>query len=275
MALRAPSTSRCDFCQVSFCGIGIPERCYASSLRSQHLNGFSDLGDLIQAADIYECFEGNAVEVEILFDYLTEHRMPPKQIYQEVRVSRVDRPKPPNHLSRSSNTFRTPLSSSHRSSTRSSSLRSTAWPEVSIPTRPRLDRRFAGGVPPRFSCGVSVIGGSRRGGRVAFQLQSSINRTVVMGSLVEIRRIQVRRLLSLCDLMLTQTRRRSRARVYAPRLSPLDDVMLKNRILFLVNHMIDAVTDKTAEPIAGPSHTSAGTSGAALNHHEPQGIAAN
>ncbi|KAF9651611.1 hypothetical protein BDM02DRAFT_3110352 [Thelephora ganbajun] len=84
VALRAPSTSRCDFCQVSFCGIGIPERCYASSLRSQHLNGFSDLGDLIQAADTYECFEGNAVEVDILFDYLTEHRVTPKQIYQEI-----------------------------------------------------------------------------------------------------------------------------------------------------------------------------------------------
>ena len=91
VALRAPSTSRCDFCQVSFCGIGIPERCYASSLRSQHLNGFADLGDLIQAADIYECFEGNTVEVDILFDYLTEHRMSPKQIYQEVRVFRVVR----------------------------------------------------------------------------------------------------------------------------------------------------------------------------------------
>lgn len=88
MALLAPSTSRCDFCQVSFCGIGIPERCCASSLRSQNLNGFSDLGDLIQAPDIYECFDGNAIEVEILFDYLTEHRVAPKQIYQEVCISR-------------------------------------------------------------------------------------------------------------------------------------------------------------------------------------------
>lgn len=87
VALRAPSTSRCDFCQVSFCGIGIPERCSATSLQSQHLNGFSDLGDLIQAADIYECFEGNTVEVEILFDYLTENNITPKEIYQEVPTS--------------------------------------------------------------------------------------------------------------------------------------------------------------------------------------------
>lgn len=84
LALRAPSTSRCDFCQVSFCGIGIPERCCATSLRSQHLNGFSDLGDLIQTADIYECFEGNAVEVDVLFDYLTGHPMTPRQVYQEI-----------------------------------------------------------------------------------------------------------------------------------------------------------------------------------------------
>jgi len=39
--------------------------------------------------------------------------------------------------------------------------------------------------------------------------------------------------------------------------------------------MIDAATEKIAEPIAGPSHTSASTSGAMLNHHEPQEIAAN
>jgi E3 ubiquitin-protein ligase CHFR len=51
------------------------------------LNGFSDLGDLIQAADIYECFEGNTVEVEILFDYLTENNITPKEIYQEVPTS--------------------------------------------------------------------------------------------------------------------------------------------------------------------------------------------
>jgi len=41
------------------------------------------------------------------------------------------------------------------------------------------------------------------------------------------------------------------------------------------NHMIDAAAEKTAEPIASPSHTLASTSGTALNHHEPQGIVAN
>jgi len=192
VALRAPSTSRCDFCQVSFCGIGIPERCYASSLRSQHLNGFSDLGDLIQAGDIYECFEGNAVEVDILFDYLTERRVTPKQIYQEVRVSRALRSQTLNRLPRSSSIFKTPLSNSHRCSTRSSSQRSMGLQGVSIPTLLHLVRRSAGGAPQRFSCGVSVIGGSGRGRRVAFLPQSLISRTALVGNLAETRKTQVR-----------------------------------------------------------------------------------
>ena len=194
VALRAPSTSRCDFCQVSFCGIGIPERCYASSLRSQHLNGFSDLGDLIQAADIYECFEGNTVEVDILFDYLTEHRMTPKQIYQEVRAPRALRPETPNHLPRSFNTFRTPLSNSHRCSTRSSSRRSMESPEVSIPTQLHLVRISADGAPLRSSCGVSVTGGSERGRRAGFRPYSLTNRIALVENPAETRKIQVRRL---------------------------------------------------------------------------------
>lgn len=197
VALRAPSTSRCDFCQVSFCGIGIPDRCHATSLLSQNLNGFLDLGDLIQAPDIYECFEGNTVEVEILFDYLTEHRMTPKQIYQGVRVSRSFRLWCSDHPPRLSKQSRTPLNNLHHCSTRTSSLRFMGSREVSILTQLPLVRRFAGGVPPRFSCGVSVIGGSGRGGRVAFRLPSSTNPTAPVGSLAGIRRIRVRPLASL------------------------------------------------------------------------------
>lgn len=51
--------------------------------------------------------------------------------------------------------------------------------------------------------------------------------------------------------------------------------MLINPFLFPVNHMIDTLTEKTVESIAGPSHISANTSETVLNHHEPQGIAAN
>ena len=216
VALRAPSTSRCDFCQVSFCGIGIPERCYATSLRSQQLNGFSDLGDLIQAADVYECFEGNTVEVDILFDYLTEHHMTPKQIYQDVRGPCVLRPKPPNPLPRLSNTFKTPPNSSHRCSNRNSLQKSTGLPGVSIPTQLHPVRRSVGGAPPRFFCGVSVIGGSGREGMVACYLQPWTNRTVLVGSLAETRRTQVRYLYSLHDAShLPQPKLRSRTRVYA------------------------------------------------------------
>ena len=197
VALLAPSTSCCDFCQVSFCGIGIPERCYATSLHSQHLNGFSDLGDLIQAADIYECFEGNTVEVEMLFDYLTQHLIAPKHIYQEVPVPPEFYPRPSNRFPRSSIKFRTPPNNSHHCSTKTSSLRFTGSPGVLIPIQPPLVRRYAGGVPPRFFCGVSAIGGSRRGGRAAFQLPSLKSRTAPTGNLVGIRRIRVRLLNSL------------------------------------------------------------------------------
>ena len=177
MALRAPSTSRCDFCQVSFCGIGIPERCCATSLRSQHLNGLSDLGDLIQAPDIYECFEGNTVEVDILFDYLTENPMTPKEIYQEVRVSFPPRFRPLDHSPRLYNTFKALANNSRHCLTRIFLLRSMGSPEGLIPTHPPLVRRSAGGVPLRFSCGASEIGGSGRGRRIAFWLPRSKNRT--------------------------------------------------------------------------------------------------
>lgn len=192
VALQAPPTSRCDFCQASFCGIAVPDRCNATSLRSQHLNGFSDLGDMVLSADIYECFEGNTVEVEIFFDYLTWHGVAPEMIYQEVCAPRVSRRMPSNLFPRLSHTFRTPLNSSHHCSTRTSSQRSTGSPGVLILTQLPLVRRSAGGVLQRSSCGVSVTGGFGRGGRAASRLPSLANLIVPAGNLVEIRRIQVR-----------------------------------------------------------------------------------
>jgi len=44
----------------------------------------SDIGDLIQSAEVYECFDGNAVEVDIMLDYMTAHRLSPRHIYREV-----------------------------------------------------------------------------------------------------------------------------------------------------------------------------------------------
>ena len=53
------------------------------------------------------------------------------------------------------------------------------------------------------------------------------------------------------------------------------EVILNDPFLFPVNHMIGTVTENDPEPIAGPSHTPANTTGTVLDHHEPQGIAAN
>jgi hypothetical protein len=56
LASRAPTTTKCDMCQVSFCGVGVQGRCIASPLQSQHPHGMSDAGDLIQSSEVYECF---------------------------------------------------------------------------------------------------------------------------------------------------------------------------------------------------------------------------
>lgn len=45
----------------------------------------SDIGDMIQCGDIYEVFDGNAVEVDILLDYMTANNISPRHIYREVR----------------------------------------------------------------------------------------------------------------------------------------------------------------------------------------------
>ncbi|KAK2459633.1 hypothetical protein APHAL10511_008278 [Amanita phalloides] len=84
LALRAPTTSKCDLCQVSFCGIGIQGRCVATSLLMQHPHNLSDISDLIQSSEVYDGFDGNTVEVEIMFDYLTAQRLTARHIYREI-----------------------------------------------------------------------------------------------------------------------------------------------------------------------------------------------
>ena len=86
LALGAPNTTRCDFCQVSFCGINVPQRCIAAPLHLQHPHGLSDLSDLIQCGEIYDCFDGNTVEVDIMLDYLNAQSLTPRHIYREVRT---------------------------------------------------------------------------------------------------------------------------------------------------------------------------------------------
>ncbi|THH15848.1 hypothetical protein EW146_g4694 [Bondarzewia mesenterica] len=84
LALQAPTTTKCDMCQVSFCGIGVQGRCIALPLMSQHPHGMSDMGDLIQSAEVYECFDGNTVEVDIMLDYMSTNRITPRFIYREI-----------------------------------------------------------------------------------------------------------------------------------------------------------------------------------------------
>ncbi|EJC98998.1 uncharacterized protein FOMMEDRAFT_95139 [Fomitiporia mediterranea MF3/22] len=84
LALRAPSTTRCDFCQVSFCGISVQGRCVALDIPAQSPHGMADVLDLIQSPEIYDCFEGNTVEVELMLDYMTTQRLTPKQVYRQI-----------------------------------------------------------------------------------------------------------------------------------------------------------------------------------------------
>lgn len=44
----------------------------------------NDISDLIQSSEVYECFENNTVEVEIMLDYLTNGQITPRQIYRDV-----------------------------------------------------------------------------------------------------------------------------------------------------------------------------------------------
>ncbi|KAF9013399.1 hypothetical protein BDQ17DRAFT_600044 [Cyathus striatus] len=84
LALVAPSTSKCDMCQVMFCGIGIQGRCVATALAGAQLHGLSDLSDFIQSPAVYDCFGSNAVEVDIMIEYLSAQRLSPREIYQEI-----------------------------------------------------------------------------------------------------------------------------------------------------------------------------------------------
>ncbi|KAF9241191.1 hypothetical protein BU15DRAFT_45112 [Melanogaster broomeanus] len=84
LALGAPITTKCDFCQVSFCGINIQGRCVATPLSAQQPHNMNDVGDLIQSSEVYDVFENNTVEVDIMLDYLTSKQITPRHIYREV-----------------------------------------------------------------------------------------------------------------------------------------------------------------------------------------------
>ncbi|KAF9071181.1 hypothetical protein BDP27DRAFT_533698 [Rhodocollybia butyracea] len=84
LALNAPTTTKCDFCLVRFCGVEVPTRCSAVPVILQQPHGFSDMGDLVVSTDVYESFGGNAVEVDILLDYLSAQDLSPRHIYRDI-----------------------------------------------------------------------------------------------------------------------------------------------------------------------------------------------
>ncbi|TEB39720.1 hypothetical protein FA13DRAFT_1703947 [Coprinellus micaceus] len=84
LALEAPNTTKCDFCQLHFCGINIPGRCSAVPVPLQHPHGFANIPDLIESSEIYDSFEGNTYEVELVFDYLRNHNISPRHIYRSI-----------------------------------------------------------------------------------------------------------------------------------------------------------------------------------------------
>ncbi|KAK7469384.1 hypothetical protein VKT23_003859 [Stygiomarasmius scandens] len=84
LASQAPSTTKCDFCQTSFCGVAVPGRCVAAPLLSQQPHALTDLEDLIQSTDVYGCFNHNQIEVEYIIDYLSTQSLTPRYIYREI-----------------------------------------------------------------------------------------------------------------------------------------------------------------------------------------------
>ena len=53
---------------------------------SQQPHGMTSLADMIQSSDVYECFGGNTVEVDIMLEYLETQRLTPRHIYREVSI---------------------------------------------------------------------------------------------------------------------------------------------------------------------------------------------
>lgn len=62
----------------------------ALPLLSQHPHNMSTHADLIQSTEVYECFEGNTVEVEIMLEYLDAQSISPRHIYREVSITAQD-----------------------------------------------------------------------------------------------------------------------------------------------------------------------------------------
>ncbi|CAK5284071.1 unnamed protein product [Mycena citricolor] len=84
LAVDSPLTSRCDFCSVRYCGIGVQGRCIAAEVLRQQPHGLSDVGDLIQCSAVYESFHSNTVEVDLMLDHITTQVISLRRIYREI-----------------------------------------------------------------------------------------------------------------------------------------------------------------------------------------------
>lgn len=179
LALRAPSTSRCDFCQVSFCGINVQGRCVALPIAAQSLHGMMDVTDLIQSPEIYECFEGNSAEVEVMLDYMRTQHLTPRQIYRQVSdlhgVSTSNR----TTVFRSQRISNPNRTASARLSSKICSRISTLSQVGLIQTRRHHVGLSAGCVRQRYSYTDCVIGGFVNAGRPSRRAHSKTGKTAM------------------------------------------------------------------------------------------------
>ncbi|CAE6435348.1 unnamed protein product [Rhizoctonia solani] len=84
-AIGAPTSSRCDMCTTGFCGISVPQVCRSHWLHQVRLmSDYNSLQGLIESDRIYDIFNNNSIEVEILFDYLREAEITPNMIYLDI-----------------------------------------------------------------------------------------------------------------------------------------------------------------------------------------------
>ncbi|KDN42111.1 hypothetical protein RSAG8_06969, partial [Rhizoctonia solani AG-8 WAC10335] len=88
-AIGAPTSSRCDMCMTGFCGISVPQVCRSHWLHQVRLmSDYNSLQGLIESDRIYDIFNNNSIEVEILFDYLREAEITPNMIYLDSMIAR-------------------------------------------------------------------------------------------------------------------------------------------------------------------------------------------
>lgn len=59
-------------------------RCCALPIERQEPHSLTDLTDLVQSTEIYDCFEGNSYEVDILLEYLSSRDIKPRRILADV-----------------------------------------------------------------------------------------------------------------------------------------------------------------------------------------------